>query len=225
MPKALLTCLRSEASTRQAQSTSAYAEKLRRDRPKDGVAVKKSKRMENEKKNNWPHAPIHKIRWNGTYMVTSGTYRKEHFLASPERKTRFMNLLFELAGQYGWKFQAWAIMSNHYHFIAQSPKKSDNLKNFILHLHSLSSTEFNREDNIPSRKIWYQFWDKLISFEKSYFARLNYVNKNPVHHNIVENADDYFWCSAAWFKANSDKAFAKTVESFKTDKFNVYDDF
>lgn len=181
--------------------------------------------MENEKENPWPHAPIHKLGQKGAYIVTCGIYKKQHFLASPERKTRFMNLLFELAFQYDWILQTWAIMSNHYHFIAQSPEKSDNLKDFMLHLHSLSSTEFNREDNIPSRKIWYQFWDKLISFEKSYFARLNYVNRNPVHHKIVEKAEDYFWCSAAWFKTNGNRAFVKTVESFKTDKLNVYDDF
>jgi putative transposase len=181
--------------------------------------------MEQGNKNNWPHAPIHKISQNGTYMVTSGTYRKEHFLSTPSRKTRFMNLFFELSEKYGWKLQAWAIMSNHYHFIAHSPENPYNLKDFILHLHSLSSTEFNREDKTPARKMWYQFWDKLISFEKSYYARLNYVNKNPVHHMIVEKAEDYFWCSKAWFNSNADKAFVKTVESFKTDKLNVYDDF
>ncbi len=183
------------------------------------------KNMEQENKNNWPHAPIHKISQSGTYMVTSGTYRKEHFLNTSARKTRFMNLFFELSKKYGWELQSWAIMSNHYHFIAQSPENPGNLKDFMLHLHSLSSTEFNKEDNTPSRKVWYQFWDKLISFEKSYYARLNYVNKNPVHHKIVEKAEDYFWCSKAWFSSTADKTFVKTVESFKTDKLNVYDDF
>ncbi len=73
--------------------------------------------------------------------------------------------------------------------------------------------------------MWYQFWDKLISFEKSYYARSNYVNKNTVHHKVVSKAEDYYWCSEAWFKGNSDKVFVRTVESFKTDKLNVYDDF
>ncbi len=181
--------------------------------------------MEENKKTSWPHAPIHKLSQKGTYIVTAGTYKKEHYLLSPERRTYFMNLLFKLATQYERNLQAWAIMSNHYHFIAQSPEKPENLKDFIVHLHSLSSTEFNREDNSPSRKICYQFWDKLISFDKSYYARLHYVNKNPVHHKVTQNADDYFWCSSAWLRAHSDKSFSRTVESFKIDKLNVYDDF
>ena len=173
----------------------------------------------------WPHAPVHKLNQHGAYMLTSGTYNKEHFLISNDRKSRFMNLLFELSGKYRWKLQAWAIMSNHYHFIALSPENPDTMKKFIQELHSLSATEFNREENSPERKVWYQFWDKLISFEKSYFARLHYVNYNPVHHKIIENAEDYFWCSAAWFRSNADRAFVKTVESFKIDKLNVYDEF
>jgi putative transposase len=185
----------------------------------------KGKNTEDNTKKYWPHAPVHKLGQNGTYMITCGTYRKEHFLAVPERKTKFMNLFFELAAQYGWQLQAWAIMSNHYHFIAHSPENPENLKDFMLHLHSLSATVFNREDNTPSRKFWYQFWDKLITFEKSYLARLNYVNKNPVHHGVAADAENYFWCSAAWFKTNSDKAFARTVENFKIDKLNVYDNF
>jgi putative transposase len=173
----------------------------------------------------WPHAPVHKLNQQGAYMLTSGTYKKEHFLISSDRKTRFMNLLFELSEKYGWKLQAWAIMSNHYHFIALSPENPDNMKEFIQELHSLSATEFNREDNSPKRRVWYQFWDKLISFEKSYLARLHYVNRNPLHHKVVERAEDYFWCSEAWFRSNADKAFVKTVESFKIDKLNVYDEF
>lgn len=177
------------------------------------------------RKEHWPHAPVHKLGQRGVYMVTCGTYRKEHLLATPERKSRYMDIFFALAQDYGWELKAWAIMSNHYHFIAQSPENPASLKDFILHLHSFSATEFNREDNSPERKVWYQFWDKLITFDKSYYARLNYVNRNPVHHKLVEDAEDYFWCSAAWFRSNADKTFIKTVESFKTDKLNVYDEF
>jgi hypothetical protein len=47
------------------------------------------------------------------------------------------NLLFELALQYEWDLQAWALLSNHYHFIALSAADAGNLKRFIRHFHVL----------------------------------------------------------------------------------------
>ena len=34
---------------------------------------------------NWPHAPAHQLCEAGTFMVTAGTYRKEHFFRARER--------------------------------------------------------------------------------------------------------------------------------------------
>ena len=173
----------------------------------------------------WPHAPLHSLHETGAYMVTAGTYQKQHFLSNQSRKTAFMNMLFEMATQYHWELQAWAVMSNHYHFIAHSPDTAENLQEFMLRLHTLSSTDFNCEDAMPGRKVWYQFWDKRISFLKSYLPRLKYVHENPVHHGVVRDAEDYFWCSASWFRRSADKAFYSTVMSFKTDTLNVFDNF
>jgi putative transposase len=33
----------------------------------------------------WPHAPSHDLGKHGAYMVTAGTYRKQHFFASADR--------------------------------------------------------------------------------------------------------------------------------------------
>ena len=75
------------------------------------------------------------------------------------------------------------------------------------------------------RKIWYQFWDTRITFQKSYIARLNYIMQNPVKHKIVEDAEEYKWCSAGWFKIHASKAYADVVTSLNTDDVKVMDDF
>lgn len=49
--------------------------------------------------------------------------------------------------------------------------------------------------------------------------------KNPEKHGLVANAWDYKWCSARWFMDNTPKARIKTIEGFKIDSVNVYDDF
>ena len=92
-------------------------------------------------------------------------------------------------------------------------------------LHTKTAIILNEWDNSPGRKVWFQYWDSLITFPASYYARLQYVHQNPVHHGIVSNAENYPWCSAAWFTRTARVAFVNTVKSFKTDRVQVRDEF
>ena len=173
----------------------------------------------------WPHAPLHWLFEPGIYMVTAGTYRKEPYLLAPQRKDYFQQRLFEIAEEFGWRLQAWAILHNHYHFVAVSPEDPATLRRFIGKLHMTTTKEFNRQDSAPGRKVWYQYWETLLTYQRSYLARLNYVHSNPVKHGVVTDPEGYPWCSAAWFAQNAPKSFAETVRRFKTDRVNVFDEF
>jgi putative transposase len=174
---------------------------------------------------NWPHAPKHWLFEPGVYMVTAGTYQKIPHLNSPARRDFFLESLFAYAGEFQWSLRAWAVPANHYHFIALSPPDPKTLRKFIGKLHMKTAQELNRQDASPGRKVWFQFWDSHITFEKSYLARLHYVHSNPVKHGVAELAENYRWCSAAWFARNASPAFVQTVKSFKTDQLAVPDDF
>jgi putative transposase len=161
----------------------------------------------------------------GAYIVTGGTADKIHYLNSPARMDFVLDLLFEHALEFGWLLQAWAVLVNHYHFIALSPDNPDSLSQMIGKLHGAIARSINAEDGVSGRQIMYQYWDSHITFQRSYMARLNYVHQNPVHHGIVRKASEYRWCSAAWFERKASAAFVRTVYSFKTDRINVIDDF
>ena len=175
--------------------------------------------------NDWPHAPVHRLAEQGAYMVTCGTYLKQHHLHSAARLSYFRDLLLQCAGEFGWKFQAWAVLSNHYHWIASSPNDPSNLARFMSKLHTLSAKEFNLQDGTPGRKVWFQYYDSHITFQTSYYARLKYVHQNAVHHGVVRAAENYPWCSASWFAANSRPAFRRMVQQFKLDRLLVLDEF
>jgi len=133
----------------------------------------------------WPHSPSHKLSAAGAYIVTAATYRKAPIFNSRERLTFLCAHLFELAAQYGWQLQAWAVFPNHYHFVALAPAKADNLRTFIRHLHSVTAIQVNKLDRAPGRKVWFQYWETHLTYEKSYYARLNYVHNNAVHDGVV----------------------------------------
>ena len=174
---------------------------------------------------NWPHSPPHWLFTPGLYIVTVGTYQKAHHLSDPTRLNYFSNLLIQLADDFAWELKAWAILSNHYHFVAQSPANPRTLSKLLGKLHGLSAIHLNRLDNTPGRKVWFQSWDTHLTFENSYLARLQYVNQNAVHHGVAAAAEQYPWCSAGWFGQSATPAFRQTVESFKTDQVTVPDDF
>ena len=173
----------------------------------------------------WPHAPVHRLDASGAYMVTCGTYLKRRLLSDPGRLALVQDALFCAADRQGWQLQAWAILANHYHFVALSPDDPQSLPQFIRSVHRHTARELNRRDGTPRRRVWYQYWDSHITYERSYLARLNYVHNNAAYHGVVESARMYRWCSAAWFEREASVAFRKTVASFKTDRLKVPDDF
>jgi putative transposase len=173
----------------------------------------------------WPHAPVHRLSEQGTYIVTASTLHKEHFFRGEERLTLLENKLLFLAKQHEVTLEAWAVFSNHYHFVAHTTGAENQLGNLIARLHYDSAEEINRHDGCAGRAVWFNFWDTKLTFEKSYLARLNYVHQNAVKHGLVVQANDYPWCSAAWFERTATPAQVRTIYGFRTDRVKIDDDY
>ena len=173
----------------------------------------------------WPHAPLHRLSGKGTYIVTAGTLNREHFFGAAERLDLLESQLLGLAREYCWQLEAWAVFSNHYHFVGHALQDAATLKPFLSQLHADTAREINLQDDKPGRQVWYNFWETELTYEKSYFARLNYVHQNAVKHRLVLVANQYRWCSATWFERTATPAQVKTIYSFKTDRIRMIDDF
>jgi putative transposase len=173
----------------------------------------------------WHHAPLHVVIERGIYMVTAGTVGKVHHFAAPERRQDLHDRLHAVAAEFGWELQAWAVLANHYHFVALSPEDPKSLTRMLNKLHASSAKVVNALDGTPGRKVWHQFWDTRLTYERSYLARLNYVHQNPVHHRLVTNATAYPWCSAAKFEVEAPVSFQRTVAVMPMDQLSVEDDF
>ncbi len=158
-------------------------------------------------------------------MVTASTYRKLHHFRKPLLLDFLQARLFSEADRLGWQLQAWALFSNHYHFVALSPPDAGTLKDLLRRFHSLAAREANRVNGNNGRQVWHQYWDTHLTYERSYYARLNYVHKNPLRHGLVPVASSYPWCSAAWLEQTATPAFVKTLSGFKADSISIHDDF
>ncbi|MEY2409882.1 MAG: REP-associated tyrosine transposase [Verrucomicrobiota bacterium] len=176
----------------------------------------------------WPHAPAHRLSEQGTYFVTVGTYLRQHHFQHRERLAVLQRGLLTVCQEFDWALEAWAVFSNHYHFVAHSPvdqSTAENISTMLGKLHGKTSAWVNRLDGTEGRKVWHNFRETRLTFEKSYLARLNYTHQNAVKHGLVRVANQYPWCSAAWFERTASAAQVKTIYSFKTDRLGTYDEY
>jgi putative transposase len=174
----------------------------------------------------WPHAPPHWISAGGIYFVTASCYQRERRFDTPEKLTAVTTRLIDSAPMFGWTLWAWAVMSNHYHFLAGSPIGSAvSLRPWLREFHRSAAVEVNRLSGTPGRRVWMNFHESRVTHQTSLLARLRYVHENPVKHALVERSVDYPWCSAAWFERHAPPSFVASVARFRTDRLRIEDDF
>lgn len=181
-----------------------------------------------EPRTSWPHAPTHQLCVRGTYFLTASTYLKAHHFRGKDRLCVLHRGLLTVTRDFGWQLEAWAVFSNHYHFIAHFPPDApdaSNLPDMLSVLHVKTSGWVNKLDRTPARQVWFNFRETRLTYQRSYLARLNYVHQNPVKHGLVPVANQYPWCSAAWFERESSPAMVKSIYRFKVDRIQVPDDF
>ena len=173
-------------------------------------------------------APAHQLSARGTYFVTAATYQKAHHFRSARRLRVLRRGLLTVAQQFGWQLEAWAVFSNHYHFVAHSPADAadaSSLSAMLSVLHVKTAGWVNKLDAARERQVWFNFRETRFTQQRSYLARLNYVHQNAVKHGLVPVACQYPWCSAAWFERTASPAMVKAIYRFKTDRLTMTDEF
>src|SRR5258708_14782969 len=113
-------------------------------------------------------------------MVTAATLYEERLFADETKLATLEHGLLTLAKQYHWQLEAWAVFSNHYHFVARSKDGSARLRKFLKHLHADSTRGLNRLDDKIGRTRWFNFWVTQLTYARAYFAPINFIHPNPL---------------------------------------------
>jgi len=143
----------------------------------------------------WPwHAPPHFGAEVGWYVISAACYEHHEILCTAERLSEFSTaLLCGLRGELKAEVQGWVILPNHYHLLLRTDL--DRFRRWIARLHNGKSTQWNREDLSPGRRVWFRFSDRWVRSDRHYYASLNYIHGNPVKHGYAEKVDDWPWSS------------------------------
>ena len=160
--------------------------------------------------------------------MTARTYQAEHHFRGANRLAVLHRGLLRLALDFGWQLEAWAVFSNHYHFVGHSPAAGEpdafSLRAMLSLLYEKTAKWVNRLDGAPGRKVWFNYRETRLTYQKSYLARLNYTHQNAVKHGLVAAAHLYPWCSASWFERTATAAQVQAIYRFQTDRIEMDDE-
>ncbi len=137
-----------------------------------------------------------------------------------------MEYMFKSFEHFDWQIEDWTLLNNHYHIMAQAPENADTLANVINNFHKFSANWIKKHMplNPGSEKIWHNYWDTCITYENSYFARINYIWFNPVKHKYVLQPQEWrFGSYAARTKAGYDKE--DIIKKYPFNDLSIKDDF
>ena len=97
------------------------------------------------------------------------------------------------------KLYAWCVLPNHYHILIQTDKIREFQSIGLGNLHGRTAFQWNGEDNRRGRKIWYKSFERPMKSNRHFWASMNYIHNNAVHHGYVEKWQDWIYSSATNF--------------------------
>lgn len=163
------------------------------------------------------HYPFHLKLNDQIYFLTARTVEKIFFFDSPKKLEMLSHSINKAAQKYNIKIYTYALLPNHYHLLLSLPK-ADDLSNFIRFVHGRSARLLFKGSNsesltIRQKKIWWNYWDKCIEEEGTFWTRFNYIHHNSVKHGYTKFMNQYRFSSYNYYLKNEGQEWLDDVFS------------
>lgn len=145
------------------------------------------------------HSPPHLQSDLLTYFISAACYQHTPIIGnSKTRMASFSQLLLDTMIEKQAQIHAWCVLPNHYHILLKCENLKDIIKSIGL-LHGKTSYNWNSEENQRGRRVWYRCADRSIQTERHFWATMNYIHNNPVHHRYVDKWQNWPFSSTLEF--------------------------
>jgi len=122
------------------------------------------------------------------FFITSRTLDQGKYFAEDYQKQIVLNKILEIAKDFNINFEAYCILSNHYHLFFYLAKGGD-LKDLMKKINGGISYELNKNVK-EKRNIWDGYHIINIFYEKAFYRVIGYILGNPFKHGLVKSIDD-----------------------------------
>jgi putative transposase len=146
------------------------------------------------------HSPPH-LDFAGVhqYLISAACHEHAPIVGvNPERMTQCEADVLQICAERCLAIHAWCVLPNHYHVLVKTERIKE-LRHGLGLFHGRSSFTSNGEDGKRGRQVWYNCFERPIKSERHFWATLNYIHRNPVHHGYVKIWQDWPWSSATKF--------------------------
>ncbi len=160
-----------------------------------------------------PHRPLHWYADQSCYWITGATlFHAPHFRGD-RRQQWLVQEMLAAAEAWAVDLVGWTVMEHHYHAILRV-ERGRALPRFLGRLHGRTAALVNREDRTPGRRVWRQYWDKVLHSEGDFWCRVNYMWWNPVKHGFCRRPEEWPWTNLAPLVSEPDTATAAALQRF-----------
>lgn len=144
----------------------------------------------------WHRPPHVELEGSITFIITAACFEHHHIIGKSDlRIGEFEEMLLKACSTVSERVFAWCVLPNHYHLLVRTGRIKE-LRRALGQLHGRTSRQWNLEDNQMGRKVWYNYFDRDMKSDRHYWASLNYIHNNAVHHGYVEHWQDWPYSSA-----------------------------
>ncbi|MEJ2379989.1 MAG: transposase [Gammaproteobacteria bacterium] len=129
----------------------------------------------------------------GLYHVTSRGDRREDIYRDDDDRAFWLEVLGEVCGRYNWRVHAYCEMTNHYHFVVETPEA--NLSQGMRQLNGVYTQGFNRRHGLVGHLFQGRFKGILVERDSYLLEVSRYVVLNPVRARMTEDPSEWRWSS------------------------------
>jgi len=145
------------------------------------------------------------------FHITAACFEHRPYIgADPVRMDGFSRDLLAVLAASDRQVFAWCVLPNHYHALVETEDVLGLLR-VLGRFHGRTSHAWNGQDGVRGRKVFFRAVERAMRSDRHFWATLNYVHHNPVHHGYVDHWPDWPWSSAAEFLAHTDPDEAKRL--------------
>ena len=154
-------------------------------------------RLRKQMRQPW-HSPPHwaSDRTNRYHIIAACYEHKPIIGASADRMQAFARDLLSTLGSRAMSIHAWVVLPSHYHALVTATEVKALLA-ALGRLHGRTSFRWNGEDQSRGRQVWCKAAETAMKSEGHFWATMNYIHHNPVHHRYSDKWQEWPFSSAA----------------------------
>ena len=152
------------------------------------------------------HRPPHRASEKKRSHVGASCYEHQHHIGhSRERIECFCETLLGVLDAKGVLIHAWTVLPNHSHALIQTTVILEVLA-ALARMHGRLSFEWNGQEQTRGRQVWCGATERYMRNDAHFWATVNYVHNNPVHHGYVTQWQEWPYSSAVEYLSQIGRA-------------------